>query len=94
MPPGVDGLVDPLHELVLVGLGMPILDNLGRDAISAEARRRTGMVGDSFSLVHRYGLEGERDARSTVRPEDPLRNHANQVVISGAERYGGRNRDC
>ncbi len=40
MPSGVDGLANPLHELVIVGLGMPILDNLDLDAAAAEAARR------------------------------------------------------
>ncbi len=37
MPSGVEGLVNPLHELVLVGLGMPILDNLDLEALAAKA---------------------------------------------------------
>ena len=40
MPSGVEGLANPLHELVLVGLGMPILDNLDLDAVAAAARER------------------------------------------------------
>ena len=40
MPSGVDGLANPLHELVIVGLGMPILDNLDLDAVAEEAARR------------------------------------------------------
>lgn len=40
MPSHVEGRVNPLHELVLVGLGMPILDNLDLDALAQEARRR------------------------------------------------------
>jgi kynurenine formamidase len=44
MPSGVDGLANPLHELVLVALGMPILDNLELDALSAEALRRNRWV--------------------------------------------------
>ena len=39
MPSGVDGRLNPLHELVLVGLGMPILDNLDLDALASEAAR-------------------------------------------------------
>ena len=35
MPSGVEGLLNPLHELVIVGLGMPILDNLDLDALAA-----------------------------------------------------------
>ena len=38
MPSNVEGKVNPLHELVLVGLGMPLLDNLDLDALAAEAR--------------------------------------------------------
>ena len=40
MPSGVEGLVNPLHELVLVGLGLRILDNLDLDAVAAAARER------------------------------------------------------
>lgn len=40
MPSGVEGLANPLHELVLVGLGMPILDNLDLDAVAAAAKER------------------------------------------------------
>ena len=37
MPSGVEGLVNPLHELVLAGLGMPILDNLDLEAVAEKA---------------------------------------------------------
>lgn len=40
MPSGVEGLVNPLHELVLVGLGMPILDNLDLEEVAAAAAQR------------------------------------------------------
>ena len=40
MPSNVEGLANPLHELVLVGLGMPILDNLDLGAVAAAARER------------------------------------------------------
>lgn len=40
IPSNVEGRVLPLHELVLVSLGMPILDNLDLDALAAEARKR------------------------------------------------------
>jgi kynurenine formamidase len=40
MPSGVQGLVNPLHELVLVGLGMPILDNLNLEDVAKEAKKR------------------------------------------------------
>jgi kynurenine formamidase len=40
IPSGVEGLVNPLHELVLVGLGMPILDNLDLEALAAAADER------------------------------------------------------
>ncbi|NKB98515.1 MAG: cyclase family protein [Pseudomonadales bacterium] len=40
MPSGVEGLVNPLHELVLVALGMPILDNLDLEAVASEAAQR------------------------------------------------------
>ena len=38
MPSKVEGLFNPLHELVLVGLGMPILDNLDLDVLAREPR--------------------------------------------------------
>jgi kynurenine formamidase len=43
MPSGVEGLVNPLHELVLVGLGLPIFDNLDLEAVAdhAAASHRT-----------------------------------------------------
>jgi kynurenine formamidase len=40
MPSGVEGRANPLHELVLVGLGMPLLDNLDLDVISRIAQDR------------------------------------------------------
>lgn len=40
IPSHVEGLINPLHELVLVGLGMPILDNLDLDALAKEAARQ------------------------------------------------------
>jgi kynurenine formamidase len=39
MPSGVEGLANPLHELVLVGLGLPILDNLDLEALSQTAAK-------------------------------------------------------
>jgi kynurenine formamidase len=42
MPSGVEGLANPLHELVLVGLGMPLLDNLDLETLAqvAKAQKR------------------------------------------------------
>ena len=40
MPSGVEGLANPLHELVLVGLGMRILDNLDLDDVAQAAKSR------------------------------------------------------
>lgn len=34
VPSGVEGLFNPLHQLLLVGLGMPILDNLDLEAVA------------------------------------------------------------
>jgi len=39
MPSGVEGLVNPLHELVLAGLGMPIFDNLDLESLAVTAAR-------------------------------------------------------
>jgi kynurenine formamidase len=40
MPANVAGLANPLHELVLVGLGMPILDNLDLGPLAEAAHKR------------------------------------------------------
>ena len=40
MPSNVAGLFNPLHELVIVRLGMPIFDNLDLDALAREAQQR------------------------------------------------------
>ena len=40
MPSGLEGFANPLHELVIVGLGMPILDILDLDAVAAAAAER------------------------------------------------------
>ena len=40
VPSGVDGLALPLHELVVAGLGMHMLDNLDLDEVAAEAAAR------------------------------------------------------
>jgi len=40
MPSGVEDLFNPLHALVIAGLGMPILDNLDLDAVADVARER------------------------------------------------------
>ncbi len=39
-PSGVEGLVIPLHELVIAGLGMPMLDNLDLEAVAEAAAER------------------------------------------------------
>ena len=36
----MEGLINPLHELVLAGLGMPILDNLDLEGIAEFAAER------------------------------------------------------
>ncbi|MFA5630895.1 MAG: cyclase family protein [Porticoccaceae bacterium] len=40
IPSGVEAKPLPLHELVLVGLGMPMLDNLDLETLSQEAQAR------------------------------------------------------
>lgn len=40
MPSGVDGVRQPVHLLVLVAMGMPILDNVDLEAVAEEAARR------------------------------------------------------
>lgn len=34
LPSGVEGLSNPLHELIIAGMGMPMLDNLDLDAVA------------------------------------------------------------
>lgn len=40
LPSQVDGVVQPVHQVLLVALGMPIFDNLDFEAVSAEAEKR------------------------------------------------------
>lgn len=40
MPSGVDGVVQPIHQLVLVAMGMPIFDNCDLEALGEEAARQ------------------------------------------------------
>ena len=39
MPSGVPTKLNPLHELVIVGLGKPIFDNMDLDRLAAEMAR-------------------------------------------------------
>lgn len=40
LPSGVPGITQPIHELVLVAMGMPIFDNCDLEALSREAAKR------------------------------------------------------
>jgi kynurenine formamidase len=40
LPSGVDGVVQPVHQLLLIAMGTPILDNLDLEAAGAEAAKR------------------------------------------------------
>ena len=40
MPSGVEGVSSPIHELVIVAMGMPIFDNCDLELIGREANRR------------------------------------------------------
>jgi kynurenine formamidase len=40
IPSGIDGVQLPVHQLVLVSLGMPLFDNLDLEAVSEEAARQ------------------------------------------------------
>jgi kynurenine formamidase len=40
IPSGVDGVAQPVHQVVLVAMGMPILDNLDLDKVADEAAKR------------------------------------------------------
>ncbi len=39
MPSGVEGVRQPIHQLVLIAMGMPIFDNCDLEAVAAEAAR-------------------------------------------------------
>ncbi len=40
LPSGVEGVIEPIHLLVLAALGTPILDNLDLEAVAEEAAKR------------------------------------------------------
>jgi kynurenine formamidase len=40
LPSGIEGFGNPLHVILLVGMGTPILDNLDLDALAEEAAAR------------------------------------------------------
>jgi len=40
IPSGIDGVSSPIHELVIVAMGMPIFDNCDLELIGREANRR------------------------------------------------------
>src|SRR5579872_6240527 len=40
MPSGVAGVTQPVHQLAIIAMGMPIFDNLDLEAVSAEANKR------------------------------------------------------
>jgi len=40
LPSGIEGIPQPIHELVLVAMGMPIFDNCDLELISKEAEKR------------------------------------------------------
>jgi len=44
MPSGVDGVTQPIHQLVLIAIGMPIFDNCDLEALSEAANREHRFV--------------------------------------------------
>jgi kynurenine formamidase len=40
LPSQVEGVVQPVHQVILVAMGMPIFDNLDLEQVSAEAAKR------------------------------------------------------
>ena len=40
MPSGVEGVQQPIHQLMLISMGTPIFDNCDLEAVGAEAARR------------------------------------------------------
>ena len=41
LPSGVDGVVQPVHQVVLVAMGTPIFDNFDLEALSDAAAKRS-----------------------------------------------------
>ena len=40
LPSGVDGVTQPIHQLTIVAMGIPLFDNLDLEAVAAEAARQ------------------------------------------------------
>lgn len=40
LPSGVEGVTQPIHQLTIVAMGMPLFDNLDLEALAAEAARQ------------------------------------------------------
>ena len=40
LPSGVEGVMQPIHQLTIVAMGMPLFDNLDLEAVAAEAARQ------------------------------------------------------
>ncbi len=40
LPSGVDGVTQPIHQLTIVAMGMPLFDNLDLEAVATEATRQ------------------------------------------------------
>ncbi len=40
LPSGVEGVTQPIHQLTIVAMGMPLFDNLDLEAVAAEAARQ------------------------------------------------------
>ena len=40
LPSGVDGVTQPIHQLTIIAMGMPLFDNLDLEAVAAEAARQ------------------------------------------------------
>ena len=64
LPSGVEGVSQPIHQLMLVAMGTPLFDNLDLEAVAAEAARQGRW---EFMLVVEP-LRVERGAGSPVNP--------------------------
>ena len=40
LPSGVEGVTQPIHQLTIIAMGMPLFDNLDLEAVAAEAARQ------------------------------------------------------
>jgi hypothetical protein len=66
LPSGIEGISQPIHELALVAMGMPILNNCDLELVSKEAAKRSVGVSKDCgsrcrSFCGRFGVKSDRN---------------------------------